>query len=178
MALAAALKSRWGGVMARGVLAVVVGVLALASPVAAFLTLALLFGCFAIVEGTLAVYAGLTSSPREGGLVALGAVGVLVGLVGVANPGLLALSLVTWIGVWAIARGVLEIVLAIRLRKEIQGEGYLMAGGAVSILFGLLLVARPLVGVVAHGVLFGIYAVVLGAGLIALALRLRKLPVA
>jgi uncharacterized membrane protein HdeD (DUF308 family) len=178
MSLATALKSRWGGVMLRGVLALLVGLLAIVNPVATVLTLTVLFAVFAIVEGGMALVAGWQASPREGALVLLGLLGVIVGVIGLTNPGLLALTLITWIGIWAAVRGLLELSLAFRLRREIRGEGWLMLGGALSVAFGVLLLAKPLVGLVAEGTLFGIYCAVLGAALIALALRLKRLPVA
>jgi uncharacterized membrane protein HdeD (DUF308 family) len=178
MSLAAALKSQSNGVLVRGLLAVLVGVLALASPLAAALTLTLLFACFVIVEGVLAVAAGWSATPREWALVLLGALGVVVGLIGAFQPGLLALTLITGIGVWAIVRGVLEIALALRLRREIRGEGWMMLSGALSIAFGALVVGKPLVGLIAEAALFGIYCLVLGIALIALSMRLRRLPAA
>lgn len=44
---------------------------------------------------------------------------------------------------WAISTGLLEIVAAIRLRREIEGEFWLILSGVVSIAFGVFLVARP-----------------------------------
>lgn len=176
MALVTALRSRWGGVMLRGVLALLVGVFALINPASAALSLALLFAIFVIVEGALVASAGWGAQPREWVLVVMGVLGVVFGLIAAMNPGLFALTLMTWMGVWSLARGVLEIVTAIRLRKELTGEGWLMLGGVISIAFGALLIAKPLAGVVAHGVLFGIYALAAGFVLVTLAFRLKRLP--
>lgn len=75
---------------------------------------------------------------------------------------------------WAIIIGGSQIAAGIRLRKVITGEWLLILAGALSILFGLLLLARPGAGALAVAVWIGAYATVLGVVLIALALKLRS----
>jgi uncharacterized membrane protein HdeD (DUF308 family) len=75
--------------------------------------------------------------------------------------------------VWAIATGVLEIVAAIRLRDEIEGEWLLALGGLASVVFGVLLLARPGAGALAVLWLIGAYAIVFGVLLVVLGLRAR-----
>ena len=70
--------------------------------------------------------------------------------------------------------GVLEIVLAIRLRKEVKGEWFVALTGVVSIALGIALVLLPLAGLLAWVWLIGAYSIVFGVILIALALRLRS----
>ena len=76
---------------------------------------------------------------------------------------------------WSILHGIFEIVGAIRLRREIEGEFLLILSGLVSVVFGILVLARPGAGALAVVWLIGIYAVVFGVLLIALSLRLRGL---
>jgi len=90
-------------------------------------------------------------------------------------PGLTALILLYFIAAWHIVRGVFEIVVAIRLRKEIEGEGWLIVAGVLSVLFGLFLYARPGAGALALLWLIGTFALVLGVILIALGFRLKSL---
>ena len=71
--------------------------------------------------------------------------------------------------------GVLQVLAAIRLRREIHGEWLLALGGVLSVLFGIALVVWPASGALALVVLIGAYAVVFGVVLIALGLRLRRL---
>jgi len=67
----------------------------------------------------------------------------------------------------------LEIVAAVRLRKEIEGEFWLILAGAVSIAFGVLLLTRPGAGALSVLWLIGGYAIASGVILIALAFRAR-----
>jgi uncharacterized membrane protein HdeD (DUF308 family) len=68
----------------------------------------------------------------------------------------------------------MEIVGAIKLRKEIQGEWLLILNGVISVLFGLVLLWRPMTGAVALIYVIGIYAIVLGVIYVMFGLKLRK----
>ena len=76
---------------------------------------------------------------------------------------------------WAILSGIVQVAAAVRFRRVIRGELFLGLAGAVAILFGLLLVARPGAGLVALAFLLGWFAIFYGIVLIALGLRLRRL---
>ena len=84
------------------------------------------------------------------------------------------LGLVTFIAVWAIVLGVMEIIGAIKLRKEIQGEWLLILNGVISVLFGLVLLWRPVTGAIALVWIIGAYAIILGVIYVMFGLKLRK----
>ncbi len=90
-------------------------------------------------------------------------------------PGVTAVALLFVIAAWAIITGVFEVVAAIRLRKEIEGEFWLGSSGVVSVLFGALLLARPGAGALTVLWMFGAYAIAFSFVLFLLAFRLRKL---
>jgi len=89
-------------------------------------------------------------------------------------PGLTALAFVYVIAAWALITGAFEIVAAIRLRKQMTGEWWLVLSGVLSLVFGALLMLAPGAGALALVLWIGAYAIVLGALLVALAFRLRR----
>ena len=82
--------------------------------------------------------------------------------------------LLLFIAAWAIATGILQIWGAIRLRKEIEGEWLLILSGAISIIFGLVLVMQPLAGAVAVIWMIATFAIIFGIDHILLAFKLRS----
>jgi uncharacterized membrane protein HdeD (DUF308 family) len=110
-------------------------------------------------------------------MILLGLLGVIAGVVTFVWPGLTAVVLLVIIALWAIVRGVLEIIGAITLRKIIQGEWLLILSGVLSIGFGVLLLLQPAAGALAVMWLIGIYMIAFGVTTIALSLRLRRLRV-
>ena len=103
----------------------------------------------------------------------MGLSGIAAGILTFAWPGITALVLLLFIAGWAIATGVLQIAGAIRLRKEIENEWLLIASGLLSVIFGLVLAARPGTGALALLYVIGIYAVLYGILEVWLSLRLR-----
>jgi uncharacterized membrane protein HdeD (DUF308 family) len=173
---AAALAKNWWIVALRGVAAVLFGVLAALVPGITLFALVLLFGTYALIDGGFAIIA---ASRRRGGggpwwaLLFEGLVSIAAGIVAFVLPGLTALALIYVICVWAIFTGVLEIVAAIRLRRQIQGEWWLALTGVLSIAFGGLVLLAPGAGALALVLWIGAYSIVFGILLIALAFRLR-----
>jgi uncharacterized membrane protein HdeD (DUF308 family) len=168
----------WWCLLLRGVCAILFGLLAFAWPGITLLWLAILYGVFAITDGAGALMAGF--SGREGGstwweMVLVGLLGLASGVVAILWPGLTAMVLLVMIAVWAIARGVMEIVAAVKLRKVLQNEWSLVLAGALSILFGIVLLARPAAGALAVVWLIASFAIAFGILSVILALRLRRL---
>ena len=171
------LTRNWWAVALRGVVAIFYGVIALVWPGLTLEILVLLFGAYALVDGVFAIIASFThrtGHDRWWVLFLEGLVGIAAGIITVLRPGLATLVLLFVISFWAIVTGVLEIVAAIRLRKEIQGEWMLALGGIASLVFGVLLLLFPAAGALTVAWLIGAYAIIFGAMLLGLGLRLRK----
>jgi uncharacterized membrane protein HdeD (DUF308 family) len=167
----------WWLLVLRGVCAIMFGVLAWTWPGVTLHVLVLLFGAYALVDGVLAfaaAFSGSTNAPWWV-LVIEGLAGVLAAGAAFFVPGITAVILLLVIAFRAIIGGVLEIAAAIRLRKEIEGEFWLALAGAGSILFGVVLLARPALGALAVIWMIGVYAVIFGGLLIALGFRVRAL---
>jgi uncharacterized membrane protein HdeD (DUF308 family) len=156
----------WWALAIRGAIAILFGLAALLRPDIALQALILLFGAYALVDGVFAVV-GVFGGTRGGTprwlLLIEGIVGILAGLIAFVLPGLTAVVLLYLIAVWAIVTGIFEIASAIRLRQEITGEWALIIGGALSILFGVILaVIGPVAGLLSLIWLIGVYAVAFG----------------
>ena len=169
-----AFAKKWWVLLLRGILAVLFGILAFAMPGLTIITLALAFGAYSLIDGLSAVWFGVGT--KAWGLMLFGLIGAIVGIYAIFAPVAAALIILFVIAFWAIARGIAEIVTAIRLRKEISDEWFLILGGILSIIFGLVLFARPGAGALALIWVIGLYAMLYGFLLVVLALKLKGLP--
>jgi uncharacterized membrane protein HdeD (DUF308 family) len=167
----------WWVLVLRGVLGLLFGVFAILLPAAALAALVLTFGAYALVDGLFTIVATVRDRRGERGwgwLLLSGVAGVLAGVAAFVAPALTALVLLYVIAAWAVVTGLLEILTAVRLRREITGEWLLAASGALSIVFGALVMIVPMAGALAVVLLIGVYALTAGAVLIALGVRLRR----
>ncbi len=172
------LASRWGWVMLRGVVAILFGLLAIGRPGTIGLAVVLMFAAYAFVSGIAALVSaargGREGDSRWGMLLLEGLLYVAAGLAAVFWPASVALAFLWVLAFWSIISGGLEIAGAIRLRTIIEHEWTLALAGAVSIVFGAILLFRPLVGAVAVVWWLGAYAIVYGGLMTALGFRLRS----
>jgi uncharacterized membrane protein HdeD (DUF308 family) len=169
------LSRNWWLIVVRGACAIMFGLLAWSSPAITLATLVLVWGAFAMADGVIAVASALTgASDKPWWVLALdGVVAIGAALVAMFYPGVTALVLLYVIALRAIAGGVLQIVAAIQLRKEIEGELWLALAGTASLAFGLFVIARPGAGALAVLWTIGLYAVVFGIVLVGLGFRVR-----
>ncbi len=166
----------WWVVLLRGIVAVLFGLLAFFLPSITLIVLVLLFGIFAIVDGILSFERAFSASSRNESWIwptIIGVLGIAAGVAAFIWPGITALVLLYIIAAWALLTGIVEIIGTIRMRREISDEWLFVLGGVLSVLFGLLVFARPGVGAIAVVWLIGFYAIVLGIQRIAVAFRMR-----
>lgn len=178
------LSRNWWAFVLRGVVALIIAVLAWLMPAGAVIALTLVFGAFAFADGVFGLISAVRNmrkGERWGWLALGGVLGILTGLVVLVAPlvATIGLAVFLWVSIafWSIASGILQIATAIRLRKEIEGEVWLGLGGALSVLLGIVvlwfLMARPVESLLALGWLLGIYAAIFGIAMILLGLKLR-----
>jgi len=170
------LAQNWWAIVLRGVFAVIFGVGAFIWPAITLAALVLLYGAYAVVEGVLAVAAAMIGR-RPGafpwGMLLAGWASIVVGVITFLWPGLTALALLYFIAVWAVVRGIFEIIAAVQLRKEIQNEWLLGLSGLLSIVLGLFLMFAPGAGILALLWWVGATAIVFGVLTIILGFRLK-----
>lgn len=171
------LSQYWWILLLRGLLAVLFGLAAFALPGATLATLVLLFAAFAFADGlfeTFHAFQVRRTNEHWWMLLIEGFLGILFGVLTFQAPDITTLVLLMYIAAWAIASGLMRIVEAFQLRREIEGEWLLALGGLISLAFGVILIARPGVGALAVIWFIGTWAVIVGTFLIALAFKVRK----
>jgi uncharacterized membrane protein HdeD (DUF308 family) len=168
------LARHWWALALRGVFAVLFGLLTFLIPGITLLTLVLLFGAYAILDGIFDIVSAVRAPGRHWPLVLKGVVGIIIGILTFLWPGITTMVLLYLIAFWAIFTGVLEIVAGIRLREVIANEWLLILMGVLSVLFGFLILIFPGAGALAIVIWIGAYALLFGIMLIALAFLLRR----
>jgi uncharacterized membrane protein HdeD (DUF308 family) len=170
-----ALSENWWALALRGLLAVLFGFAALLLPLDTLEAVGRVFGAYAILEGVLVVLIGIRGTRNRGVLLAEGASGIVAGLVALAWPSITALVLLYIVAIWAILSGVAEMIAAVSLRREIEGEWALFLVGVLSVALGVAMAVMPGAGLLSLVWLVGVYALAVGAALIVLAFRVRGL---
>lgn len=167
----------WWLVLLRGLAAIVFGILAWTWPGVTLITLVLFWGAYALIDGVAALIGGWQA--KDSGkpmwqVVLVGVIGIAAGIFTFVQPGVTAIALLLLIAAWAIVHGIFEIAAAIRLRKEIRNEWLLILSGAISVLFGIFMIASPGAGALAVLWLIGVFAVAYGALLVMLSFKLKQ----
>jgi uncharacterized membrane protein HdeD (DUF308 family) len=160
----------------RGILALAVGVIALAWPSVTVLALVIVFAIYAFMAS--GMEAARAFSSRQAGPVIghllLGLVDLAAGIIALVWPGPTALVLVLIVGVWAVIAGVVEFVAAFASGEPAGTRAMFTLGGLATIAFGVVLCARPGIGAVTLALLFGLFSLIYGAWTLAQGIELRR----
>jgi uncharacterized membrane protein HdeD (DUF308 family) len=174
-AMSKVLAKNWGWVLLRGILGIIVGVIAFTSPLATIGALVLVFAVYSASDGVLAIVSAVRAA-RAGErwiwFVLEGLIDIAAAVVALSMPLIAVKVFVFVVSFWAIFSGVAMIVAAFKL-EETHGRLWLILGGALSIVWGVLLLMQPVIGVLVLTYWFGAYAFMFGIVLIALAFKLR-----
>jgi len=171
----------WWLILLRGIVSILFGVIAIAWPGQTLVTIAMMFAAFVFIDGIFEVVHALghrQEIEHWGLLLMEGVFGIIFGALALQAPELTTaiggVIIVFYIAAWAIITGVIRIAMAVRLCKEIEGEWLLGLGGVVSILFGILMMARPSAGALALLYIVAGWAILVGAIQVAFAFRMRQ----
>ena len=171
------LSRYWWMTVLRGLFWILFGIVLLTRPGISLLSLTFAFGIIMFVDGVLNVANAISGRGIHEDwwvLLLVGLTGIALGGLAFYSPQAVAIALVFYVAIWAIATGLLEIAAAIRLRKQISGEIWLILAGIASVVFGGLLIAQPAAGALTLIWLFAVYAIAFGVLLVLLALRVRS----
>lgn len=176
----------WKWFMLRGVLALLLGIGAIIFPLSAVFAFTMLFAAYCFIDGVASLIAGIHGGQepghRWGALVFSGIIGILIGILFLVMPLVATITyafiVLVMLAAWAIITGILEIAVAIRLRREIEGEWLLGLSGAISVLLGIgvivLVIPNPAASILSAAWLIAFFALGTGIVLVAQALRLRS----
>jgi uncharacterized membrane protein HdeD (DUF308 family) len=178
-----ALTRNWWMVALRGFLAVILAFILIALPIVAQVAvLVIFFGAYMLVDGGFTMAVALMDKekrPHRWLWFVEGLLGVMVGIMALAWPAITAFVLLLFIGAWAFATGVVELIFATQHWKKLPGHWLLLVCGIVSVLLGILILVKPMAGTAAVLAFIEAYLLVFGAALIWLAFGLKgKKPAA
>jgi uncharacterized membrane protein HdeD (DUF308 family) len=170
-------KSSSTSLILLGILAVIVGIIAIAWPGVTILALVILFAVYAFLDSGL--QAARAFSSRSAGSVfghlLLALIDLAAGVVALVWPGPTAFVLVIVVAAWALVGGLVEIVAGFGSGEAAGTRALFIVSGLVSVAFGILLFARPGVGAVTLALLFGLYSLIYGFSQITAGVQVRQL---
>jgi uncharacterized membrane protein HdeD (DUF308 family) len=170
-------KSSSTSLILLGIVAVIVGIFAVAWPGVTILALVILFAVYAFMAAGLQgvqAFSSRNAGPVFGHLL-LGLIDLAAGVFALAWPAPTAFVLVIVVAAWALAGGVAEVLAGFASGETAGTRAMFILAGLVSVAFGVLLFARPGVGAVTLALLFGLYALIYGFSQITVGIQLRHL---
>jgi uncharacterized membrane protein HdeD (DUF308 family) len=170
------LERNWWAFVARGVLAILFGLIAFFEPGITMLSLVLVFAAYAFIDGILGIVSAVRAA-RQGErwiwLALEGVVDIAAGVVAVMWPHITVFVFIMLIAIWALITGVLMLVATFRVDAD-HGRWWLALGGLASVAYGVLLFMAPMIGAVVLTWWLGAYAFVFGISMLIVAFRMRS----
>lgn len=167
----------WWVILLFGIASALFGVMAMVNPVSAGAGLTWAVGVLAVAEGIVGLIGAFSKNTgvSRGWMVFYALISLVFGVMAIAKPVSMAASIVMVTGVWFIISGVMRVIFAIRVRKEIDKEWLLILGGVLGVVLGLLMLAAPVAGLIVGVIWIGVGALVYGILQIIAAFKVRKL---
>ena len=177
MSVSDSVRANWGWLLALGILFIVGGVFAFASPFLASLVVATIVAFVIIIAGVAQIFQAWRMKSWGGFLwqLIIGIILLAGGIAIYANPVAGTLTLTLFAAAMFVAKGVFQIILGFRLRPH-DGWGWIVASGVVALIVGVLIYAQwPMSSLYALGTLAGISLAFTGWSYVAIALAARRL---
>ncbi len=171
-------KRTWWVFLIGGIAAVVFGVLAFVNPGMALFVLAMFFAASVLVDGVFSIVGSIQNREKDGWWIMLliGILGLVVGGYALLNPPVSMMAFIYLVAFQAILLGVFLVMLGYKVRKATSREWILYVTGALSVLFGFLVVLNPAAGGLSIVYLIASWAIVIGALKIFFAFKVKNLP--
>ena len=177
--LTTALPFGWKGMLGFGILTLLGGIAAILAPFLASLTVAAFAAATFVILGAATLWMAFKGDemvvPHRLMNGAIGALMIVFGVLLFANPieGLLSLTIL--VAAFFVAEGAMRVWLGIRSRGERDGAGWLILGGALSIVLGVMVfLGLPATSIFVLGLFLGIDLLGTGIAMIALSFAERK----
>jgi uncharacterized membrane protein HdeD (DUF308 family) len=154
-----------------GILTIILGIIAIASPWMTGFAVLWLIGVLVMAAGIMRmIWAFGAGSLGKGILVFLiGVLTLLAGIVVISHPLMSSAVLTVVLAIYFVADGLAELFAAGGLPSGQQGKGWLIFDGIVTLILGVMLFTGfPLAGVLAIGVLLGIKLLFVGITMLTL----------
>ncbi len=167
----------WWSLMARGIVAVIFGILALTAPTKTLDFLVKLLGIFVLVVGLVATIGAITHRRESANwwLVLIpGLAGVIIGIISMAMPEVTTTVVIYLIAIWALVSGLGQIYSAMKIRKDVEGEWMPILIGIISMVLGIILFAMPREAATTVMWLVGLFVLVLGILWLVMGFRVRN----
>jgi uncharacterized membrane protein HdeD (DUF308 family) len=160
-----------------GLASVLFGVTILAWPGISVYALTVVFGAYTLATGIVEFGTAFTAEGRKerGWLIPRGLLGITVGVLVFAWPGISALALLYVIGAYAVALGILAVAASFRLPLDGRDTASMVLTGVVAIVFGIVIFAEPGAGALAVLGLIAAFALVTGISELVVAIGGEKL---
>lgn len=172
----ALLASNWWAAAIRGVIAILIGSFAILAPAVTLIAFVMIFAAYSLVDGVFAIVLairGARKHERWGWLAFNGVVSIAAATIAILFPGPTIVAFAILFAVWAIVSGSASVAAGLGLGKS-HGRWWLIAGGIITILFGVWAIFDLGLGMLALSYLFGFQALFAGFTLLALAYHLRE----
>ena len=150
--------SKWN--LVAGIVMLFLGGFVWFNPFGTMLALAFYIGVGFVLAG--AFYVMSSIEIRSGWYLLVGALDLVVGLILMANLGITAASLPVILALWSLTVGVVQLIGAFELKRYELPWGWSVLMGIIGVVFGLIILAYPLVGAITISTVVGLYAVMFG----------------
>jgi len=171
-------RRTWWVFLIGGIASVIFGVLAFINPGIALLVLSMFFAAAVLVDGIFNIVGSVQNREKDGWWVMLlmGILGLVVGGYALLNPPVSIMAFVFLVAFQAILLGVFLVMLGYKVRKATTREWIPYLAGALSILFGVLVLVNPALGGVSIVYVIAAWAIVIGAFKILFGFKVKNLP--